>query len=171
MIIILYHTRTGASSGETYDRISHLLRLTIQTGFLTSALAIINIPWSATGNNVLTIPFFLLGKSYVITLLANLNARTTQPAPDPDRAIERAIRRPVNSSGGPLSFLRSIARSIARTIRHDLTSVPNENLSGENVGIDEAERQSQGVDNHDGEEPGSIRGEDNPRLDEPEHLV
>jgi len=100
----------------------------------------------------------------VNTLLANLNARTTQPAPDPNKAIERVIRRPANSSGGGLSFLRSIAR----TIRHDLTSSPNENLSGENVGIDEAESQLQVVEQD--EEPGSIREEDNPGRDGLEHL-
>jgi len=105
----------------------------------------------------------------VLTLLANLNSRTTQPAPDPNRAIERVIRKPANSSTGVLSSLRTIARKI----RHDLTSVPNENLSGSigGVGIDGAGRQSQLVAEQD-EEPGSIR-EDNPDQDdrEPEHLV
>jgi len=81
MIIILYHTRATASSGESYDKISRLLRLTIQTGFLTSALAIFVVPFPSADNNIFSMPFWLLGKSYVITLLANLNSRRTQPAP------------------------------------------------------------------------------------------
>ena len=36
----LYDAKSHAYFGETRDRISHLLRLTLQTGFLTSALAL-----------------------------------------------------------------------------------------------------------------------------------
>lgn len=165
MTIILYHTRTGASSEETYDRISHLLRLTIQTGFLTSALAIIVIPWSPTENNVFTIPFYLLGKTYVITLLANLNARTARPAPDPSKPVKRPVLKRPDSSGGILSFLHSVVH----TMRNDLNSAPNVEFSGENISIDETGSQSQTVNHEEG--AGSIREEDMPRLDELEHLT
>jgi len=87
----------------------------------------------------------------MITLLANLNARSSQPSSDSAQAIERvAIRRP-NTSGGVLSFLRSVARAI----RHDPTPATNEDRSGIEEGVchdEEAEDQDAG---HAGE-PGSI---------------
>ena len=36
----LYHAKSSAYFGQTRDRISRLLRLTVQTGFLTSILAL-----------------------------------------------------------------------------------------------------------------------------------
>jgi len=77
----------------------------------------------------------------MITLLANLNARSSQPSPNSAKAIERVVIRRPNTSGGVLSFLRSVAR----TIRHDLTSGPNEDHSG----IEEGARRVEGVENQD----------------------
>ena len=39
----LLHAKSSAYFGETRDRISQLLRLTIQTGFLTSTLSILMV--------------------------------------------------------------------------------------------------------------------------------
>lgn len=151
MIIILYHSRASATSEDTYDKISRLLRLTIQTGFLTSALAVVVVPLFLVSSNLFALPTFLLGKSYVVALLANLNSRSSQAAPVPNRGNKRvaAIRRS-NSGGGVLSSLRFVARSIHR----NLTSAPNEGLSGGNFGREEVELQTRPFSRE--EEPGSI---------------
>jgi len=88
----------------------------------------------------------------MITLFANLNARSSQPSPDSVRVIERvAIRGP--NAGGAISPL---PRSAAHTIHRDLTSVPNQDHSRVEEGarhVEEAENQDAGH----AEESGSIR--------------
>jgi len=77
MMSILYHAKSSSYFGETRDRISKVIRLTIQTGFLTSVLALLVPPLLLRHVfGFYGLPFFLLGKSYVISLLVNLNART-----------------------------------------------------------------------------------------------
>jgi len=76
MAIFLYNTRASTYSGEIHDRLSRLLRLTIQTGFMTSLLAVLVIPLYLENTFLYAIPLYLLGKSYNIALLANLNARS-----------------------------------------------------------------------------------------------
>jgi len=77
MMVILHHAKSSGCFGETRDRLSRLLRLTIQTGFLTSILAIPIAPlYIRVQVGIYTLTCFLLGKSYAISLLANLNARS-----------------------------------------------------------------------------------------------
>jgi len=80
MMTILYHAKASACFGETRDRFSRLLRLTIQTGFVTSILALPIAPlYIHVQVGIYTLTCFLLGKSYAISLLANLNARSYRP--------------------------------------------------------------------------------------------
>jgi len=81
MVIILRNAKSRAYFGETRDRISRLLRLTIQTGLLTTILALPTGPvfLRAQDSSMYALPLFLLGKSYVISLLFNLNARAYKP--------------------------------------------------------------------------------------------
>jgi len=70
------HAKAGSSFGETRDLLSRLTRIVLQTGLLTSFLALLVLP--LIFNNVVGIfalPWYILGESYVISLLANLNAR------------------------------------------------------------------------------------------------
>jgi len=82
-----------------------------------------------------------LANRYIITLLANLNARSPQPTPVPTKAIERIVVGRRDSGGGVLSFLRSVVR----TIRHDLTSGPNEARAVEEVEHQDEETQIQAI--------------------------
>jgi len=157
MTIVLYRTRSTTSSAETYDKFSHLLRITVQTGFLTSTLAILVIallPPPTTGN-LYSLPWYLLGKSYMITLFANLNSRrSSQSSPDSAKIIERIVMRRSNTSSG--IELPSLC-SVARIIRHYLTSVPNEGRSRiEHGACQDGETGNQDVDR---------RGEDGPTHD------
>jgi len=121
MIVILCHARTKSFSGETYSKVSRLLRVTVQTGFLSSALAIciaaLNFMSKRT-HGLYLLPVFLLGKSYIITLFANLNSRSSQGTPAPARAIDRVATRKLGLSG----WARSLLRSLTRTNYYDLTS-------------------------------------------------
>jgi len=77
MIAILRHARSKTYFADTRDTISKLIRLTVQTGTLTSvlALAIIIVFLKEPFGNMHTFPAYLLGKSYAMSLLANVNAR------------------------------------------------------------------------------------------------
>ena len=162
--------RTGTS--ETRDRISQLLRITVQTGFLTSVMAVPAAPLFVFSNDTeyysLTYAnnfsylvarslryldayrWYALGKlcvltpisnpveitsvisSYVISLLANLNARTYRPSASPqvvrgnDSAANIGLPIPSDpthsSSNGVLSYIRSAVL----TIHRHLTSLPND---------------------------------------------
>jgi len=78
-IIILRHARTNfAYLKRTRDIVSRFTRVVIQTGSVTSFLAlflIIAFLIPHTGD-VYSISSYLLGKSYAMSLLANLNARS-----------------------------------------------------------------------------------------------
>jgi len=118
MIIILCHSRSSASSGETYTKINRLLLLTIQTGFLTSFFAVLTIPLFTLGTRLYSLLWFPLGKSYIITLLANLNSRASQPSPAHTKLIDRvAMKKPkVNIGAYQSTFLRPM-----RKARHSFT--------------------------------------------------
>lgn len=81
MMTMLYNARANFYFGEMRDRTTRLIRLTIQTGLLTSILALPIGPLyfrdQPGGEYGLTI--FLLNKSYLISLLANLNFRWYRP--------------------------------------------------------------------------------------------
>jgi hypothetical protein len=53
----LYHAKSSSYFGETRDRISGIIRVTVQTGFLTSALAVIVVVFLLRGVfGVFTLP-------------------------------------------------------------------------------------------------------------------
>jgi len=170
MLTILYHATSSACFGEMQDRISLLLRLTLQTGFLTSILAMPVVPiYFTNGSGIYSLPIFLLGESYVISLLANLNARSYHPtSPDHAHGIDNVAVPHVSSlrfttsqpqncaSNGELSVgsgILSFIRSIAHTIRRDLTETTHERTS-------RMEREAQLIDFGE-EAPGSNQAKEN----------
>lgn len=81
MTIILVDARSRTSYHETRSRLGRLLRLTIQTGSLTAFLAIVIVALFSVEDKIgllQTVSGYMLGKSYVLSLLANLNVRTGQ---------------------------------------------------------------------------------------------
>jgi len=77
MLFIIYHTHTKMYYSDARGPISRISRLTIRTGAFTAALALaVLIPcYTEQVGKMYTFPCYLLGKSYVMSLLANLNAR------------------------------------------------------------------------------------------------
>jgi len=149
MIVILYHAKSGAYFGETRDRISRLLRLTLQTGFLTSILTLPVVPlyFSDHGHTLMHgLTILVLGESYVISLLANLNARSSHPtSPDHARGLDNitiphvttlrlTTRQPRdrdrNGERSTGTGILSPIRSVAHTIHRDLTETPIEEVTG-----------------------------------------
>jgi len=141
MMSILYHAKSSSCFGETRDRLSRLLRLTIQTGFLTSVLAIPVAPLFAREHSgIYGLTCYLLGKSYVISLLANLNARSYRPGPPVMKAhlSTMSFIQPRKSAHGESSEVTdttigsgviSCIRSVVHAVRKDLTKPPNEETS------------------------------------------
>lgn len=146
-MVILYHAKSNTLLEETQDRLSRLFRLTIQTGLLTTVIAIpIGPLFRHDGfQRTYLLPLFLLGKSYVLSLLANLNARNTDHTTIPKRvnggeetvnhlsnlAFTPGVRNQqtrsgmnmdsVGSRGGILSFIRSVGRSNHNNLTHPMT--------------------------------------------------
>jgi len=87
MMILLFHAKANSYFEDTRDLLSRLIRTILQTGLLTSLLALIVLPlYLKNFNGIYGIPWFVLGKSYVISLLANLNARK-----QPNTSVVRGI--------------------------------------------------------------------------------
>lgn len=80
MMALLLHAKAGSSFGETRDLLSRLTRIVLQTGLLTSILALVSASLNFAKLNSYTLPWYMLGKSEVISLLANLNARNRSNA-------------------------------------------------------------------------------------------
>ncbi|KAG9082180.1 hypothetical protein FRC06_005186 [Ceratobasidium sp. 370] len=84
-VIIVYMLSTALMSqrtgfGRTDALINKLLRYTINTGLLTSLIAITDVVTFCTMNNLIHLGFnFMLGKLYTNTLLATLNSREIEP--------------------------------------------------------------------------------------------
>lgn len=148
MIRILYHAKSSTYFGVTRDKLSRLLRLTLQTGFLTAILALPIGPLYAIyqdTSSIFDITSYVLGESYVISLLANLNARSHNPtSPDHARGIDNVTIPHVstlNFAAGPPqnrdsnwepstgTGILSFIRSVAHTIHRDLTETPAEHSS------------------------------------------
>jgi len=128
MMIILFRARSASPFGETRDRLSRLLRLIIPTGFLPSVAAIPITPllYYAPGGGGYTFTWYFLGKFYVISLLANLNARSYHPISGVANLKENGDLGITSNSIGttnPLSFIRSIPR----IFRRDRTCIQEEN--------------------------------------------
>lgn len=82
MMALLLHAKANSCFGETRDLISRLIRLIVQTGLLTSILALLVIPLNFRHFvGLYTLPWYVLGKSQVISLLANLNSRRRSRVP------------------------------------------------------------------------------------------
>jgi len=78
----LLHAKAGSAFEETRDLLSRLTQIVLPTGLLTSILALIVPPlFFRRLNGIYALPWFILGKSEVISLLANLNARKRSNAP------------------------------------------------------------------------------------------
>ncbi|KAF8590960.1 hypothetical protein K439DRAFT_1121589 [Ramaria rubella] len=77
MLIILHDAQSRMTYSETRNKLSKFTRLTIQTGSLTFciALMVLIIRVSLKVGTLHTFGTYLLGKSYVLSLLINLNAR------------------------------------------------------------------------------------------------
>jgi len=76
MMVIFYQAKSMAHFRETRNRISKISRVALQTGLLTTVLALlVPILGRAVGFGLYVLPWYFLGKSYTISLLANLNAR------------------------------------------------------------------------------------------------
>jgi len=136
MMVMLYHAKANSHFGPTRDKLSSLIRLTIQTGLLTSALAIPIAPlFIDIQVGIYTLTCFLLGKSYAISLLANLNARSSTAGSsyakedgslaNPGHSTIRFVSgqghnsRDIGSRTGVLSsFIRSIRRSSGSQSEH-----------------------------------------------------
>jgi len=82
MMALLLHAKSSTYFGGTRDMLSRLIRVILQTGLLTSTLALLSMAFVLGSlDSVYAIPTYILGKSYVISLLANLNARRRSDAP------------------------------------------------------------------------------------------
>jgi len=136
MMTILMNAKSRSTIKETRNGISQLLRVTIQTGFLTSTLAIPIGPLYLSGTEGYELTWFPLGKCYLISLLANLNARSHHPTVRsalarnnvPVRGTQMSFqdRGEVDAThGGMISFIRSTVR----TIHRDLTTSQNDRTS------------------------------------------
>jgi len=76
MIALLLHAKASTYFRETRDLLSRLTRVVLMSGILPSALALIVLLLYFVGiGDVYALPWYMLGKSEVISLLANLNAR------------------------------------------------------------------------------------------------
>jgi len=145
MMVILFRAKNTSYFGETRDRISRLIRLTIQTGLLTTVLAIPIAPlFYFNQQGLVSLTCFFLGKSYVISVLANLNARSHRSYPGSTKEGIEAIALPplssihftpirfrqevvdVTSGQGALSFIRSIARTIHNDLSEDMPTSSQE---------------------------------------------
>jgi len=79
---LLLHAKASSHFAKTNDMLSRLIRIVLQTGLLTSVLALLVLPliFRKALSGIYSLPWYILGKSYAISLLANLNARTRSNA-------------------------------------------------------------------------------------------
>jgi len=82
MMALLHHAKTGSFFSETRDLLSRLIQIVLQTGLLTSVLALLALSLRlGVHNAIYSLPWYILGKSEVISLLANLIARKRSSVP------------------------------------------------------------------------------------------
>ncbi|CAE6473568.1 unnamed protein product [Rhizoctonia solani] len=99
--------RTGF--GRTDALINKLLWYTINTGLLTSLIAIVDLVSFCTMNNLVHMGFnMILGKLYTNTLLATLNARDIEPTNvvHVEEGSYNLKERQQNASHGQIKFIR-----------------------------------------------------------------
>ncbi|CAE6454610.1 unnamed protein product [Rhizoctonia solani] len=113
-IVIVYMLSTALVTqrtgfGRTDALINKLLRYTINTGLLTSLIAVADVLTFCLMNNMVHLGFnFVLGKMYTNTLLATLNARDTEPTSviHVEEGSYNLKDRPQNASHGQIRFNR-----------------------------------------------------------------
>jgi len=123
LMAFLFHTRSDACFGEARDTLARVVRVTIQTGLVTTILGIVVIPLAALRLDIYSLPWYMMTKFYVISFLAHLNARPrakSSPEGTPHTSIQlpsiafASGRRPENRTGasstGFVDFLRSLGR-------------------------------------------------------------
>jgi len=145
MMALLLHARASSCFGETRDMLSRLMRNVLQTGLLTSILALLVLPlFYRNLNGVYGLPWYILGKSEVISLLASLNARrrsnvSVVHGSDSDQAIPQASRmstmvfqpRRTERGGGNIATDVSFpVQSVSQTESHSQVQIQsNKNLN------------------------------------------
>ncbi|CCO36126.1 hypothetical protein BN14_10250 [Rhizoctonia solani AG-1 IB] len=113
-VVIVYMLSTALMTqrtgfGRTDALINKLLRYTINTGLLTSLIAVADLICFCTMNNLVHLGFnMVLGKLYTNTLLATLNARDTEPANvvHVEEGSYNLKERQQNASHGQIKFNR-----------------------------------------------------------------
>ncbi|KAF8575756.1 hypothetical protein K439DRAFT_720440 [Ramaria rubella] len=120
MFGILQNAKSKEYFAASRDLLTKLTRITIQTGTLTSvlALAVLIVFKEEKVGNMHTFPAYLLGKSYIMSILANLNARTTKSSGEPGEHTSLAFLTRGGRRNGILSFLSSrggVTEDAART--------------------------------------------------------
>jgi len=91
---LLLHAKAQTRFGETRDIVTRFMRITLQTGLLTSFLALSGLALMAAELSYYAIFWEVLTKSYAVSLFANLNARGSH------------LRNPSHGSTGRGSFGR-----------------------------------------------------------------
>jgi len=147
MFAILRHARSKTYLTATRDTLSRLIRLTVQTGSLTSLLAIATIAifLREPFGNMHTLPAYWLGKSYAMSLLANVNARVHKPTGD-GKTTEMSTQ-PSLAFAPPKNRVRKLKLGLfSRSTTTGMTSVTDPStISGYGV-----ESKAVKHDNHDG---------------------
>jgi len=114
---LLLHAQSQAYFGETRDMVTRFIRLTLQTGLLTSFLSICGLVLAASKISYYAIFWEILTKSYAVSLFANLNARSDNR--NKHRApVESAQDEPAGNSmkeDGPNSREQSNAARVSST--------------------------------------------------------
>jgi len=136
MMALLLHAKAGSAFEETRDLISRLIRNVLQTGLLTSILAILVLPpFYRKLIGLYALPWYILGKSQVISLLANLNARRrANPSVLHGDNNSQPLQRPVNSSALVLPTCNHHSEGESKSILTSQSSKPMEcELGSRNV--------------------------------------
>ncbi|KAF8573461.1 hypothetical protein K439DRAFT_968004 [Ramaria rubella] len=138
MLIILNNARSRISFSETRDILSKYTRLTIQTGSLTFcvALMVLLIRVLLKVGTLHTLGTYLLGKSYVLSLLINLNVRVKNKRNDrlPDLKFSIPSQLQGSTTGGATntsSFqLSTTVGGIDSTATRDYDFLPKKGKNG-----------------------------------------
>jgi len=122
MIAMLLHAKASSVFGETRDLLSRLIRIVLQTGLLTSLLALLTVGfYFGHFNGLYAFPWYIIGETYVISLLANLNARNRSNTP--------VVHGSDNEQAPPPTKLSTMVFSPQYRPREEENSEHNDNVS------------------------------------------
>jgi len=122
LMAFLFHPRSDVCFGEARDTLAKVVRVTIQTGLVTTILGIVVIPLAALRLDIYSLPWYMMAKFYVISFLAHLNARSrakSSPEGTPHATVQlpsiafaagQRENRTGATSTGFGDFLRSLGR-------------------------------------------------------------